>query len=61
MAEVYEIKRFLKLVKDGYIIDYDGIGYFGNKTTEFEPIRNVDVQTIKKGMNKYTHVHWYNR
>ena len=61
MARVYEIKRFLNLAKDKYITDYDGVGYFGDETTEKEVIKCIDVPTIKKGIKKYTHIHWYNR
>ena len=61
MSNVYEIKKFLQLVKDKCIIDYDGFGYFGDTDTEIEAIKHIDVPTIKKGMKQYTHVHWYNR
>lgn len=61
MGKVYEIKEFLQLVNDKCIIDYDGIGYFGNENTELETIKHVDIPTVKKAMKRYTHVHWYNR
>lgn len=61
MPHIYEIKRFLSLVKDKYIIDYDGIGYFGDQVAKKEVIKSIDVPAIRKGMKTYTHVHWYNR
>lgn len=61
---VYPINDFINFIKDGYITDYDGVGYFGNGTECLGIMQIVDIPYIRKMQRKnknYTHIHWLNR
>ena len=62
-CDLYTIDRFMVMCKSGYLIDYDGVGYFGTETTESE--QQVSCKDLASGTvvpdPKHTHVHWYNR
>lgn len=62
-CDVFTIEEFEDDIRDGWIINYDGVGYYGNATH----YSNVPVQfaygklipnTTPEGA---THVIWFNR
>lgn len=59
-GEVYTIMEFLDLIIEGYIIPYDGIGYFhdGNNRTD-KCIWNEKL--FLTDLKKYPYVCWYNK
>ena len=66
-GDTYTIDKFIKLVKDKSIMDYDGIGYAAFKIEgqlyefkEKEIYCEVYWLEAKKKMG-ITHIRWYNR
>ena len=66
-GDTYTIDKFIELVKDTSIIDYDGIGYVAieieGRLYEFKEIEiycDVDWLEAKKEMG-ITYIRWYNR
>lgn len=61
---LHTTKEFIKLIKEGYISDYDGTGYFCNvidgKIT-YQTYVECDVKYIKKNKRKYPFVIWFNK
>lgn len=66
-GDTYTIDKFIELVKDASIIDYDGIGYVAieieGRLYEFKEMEiycDVDWLEAKKEMG-ITYIRWYNR
>ena len=66
-GDTYTIDKFIELVKDTSIIDYDGIGYVAieieGRLYEFKEMEiycDVDWLEAKKEMG-ITYIRWYNR
>ena len=66
-GDTYTIDKFIELVKDASIIDYDGIGYAAFEIEghlyefkEMEIYCDVDWLEAKKEMG-ITHIRWYNK
>lgn len=66
-GDTYTIDKFIELVKDTSIIDYDGIGYAASEIEdrlyefkEMEIYCDVDWLEAKKEMG-ITHIRWYNK
>ena len=66
-GDTYTIDKFIELVKDTSIMDYDGIGYAAFKIEghlyefkEMEIYCDVDWLEAKKEMG-ITHIRWYNK
>lgn len=66
-GDTYTIDKFIELVKDTSIMDYDGIGYAAFKIEghlyefkEKEIYCDVDWLEAKKEMG-ITHIRWYNK
>lgn len=59
---VYKIADFIKLVQAGYIIDYDGIGYFhdGEDEVDYPPV-TCNKTKLSCYAKDYPYVCWYNR
>ena len=62
-GDVMFIDDFIKCVKCGGFIPYDGFGYYWDeeKQDETEFHTSFDVDELKKQSKKYTYVVWYNR
>lgn len=62
---VLTLDDFISDCKDGYLIDYDGFGYYSNSKTEHEDLDELRVypsQVTQRIINRdYKYVHWYNR
>ena len=62
---VFELDEFIKDCKEGYLIDYDGVGYYSNSKTEYENLDELRVypSQITGGIinRDYKYVHWLNR
>lgn len=66
-GDTYTIDKFIELVKDASIIDYDGIGYAAFEIEghlyefkEMEIYCDVDWLEAKKEKG-ITHIRWYNK
>ena len=66
-GDTYTIDKFIELVKDASIIDYDGIGYVAieieGRLYEFKEMEiycDVDWLEAKKEIG-ITYIRWYNR
>lgn len=62
---VLTLDDFIDDCKDGYLIDYDGFGYYSNSKSEHEDrdeLRVYPSQVTQGIVNRdYKYVHWYNR
>lgn len=62
---VLTLDDFISDCKDGYLIDYDGFGYYSNSKSEHEDrdeLRVYPSQVTQGIINRdYKYVHWYNR
>lgn len=62
---VLTLDEFVEDCKNGYLIDYDGFGYYSNSKSEHEDLDELRVypsQVTQGGVNRdYKYVHWYNR
>lgn len=62
---VLTLDEFINDCKDGYLIDYDGFGYYSNSKSEHEDrdeLRVYPSQVTGGIINRdYKYVHWYNR
>lgn len=62
---VLTLDEFIEDCKNGYLIDYDGFGYYSNSTSEHEDrdeLRVYPSQITQGVVNRdYKYVHWYNR
>lgn len=63
-GDILEIPKFLELRDAGVFIDYDGFGYFANRTQQsnvsFKP-SNIRERLEKYHEYAFTHVIWFNR
>lgn len=59
----FTIQAFYNNVRKGYVIDYDGFGYYGTSTKESNVLAKCDEDLIKEvnETNVFTHVYWYNK
>lgn len=60
-GSVYTIEKFIRLVDDGCIINYDGFGQYHNGENETEKSVSFDCNVLRKVKNKYPFVIWYNK
>lgn len=62
---VLELDEFIKDCQGGWLIDYDGYGYYSNSKTEHEELENLRAypsQITEGNINRaYKYVHWFNR
>lgn len=62
---VLTLDEFINDCKNGYLIDYDGFGYYSNSKSEHEDLDELRVypsQVTQGVINRdYIYVHWYNR
>lgn len=62
---VLKLDDFIEDCKNGYLIDYDGFGYYSNSDTAHEnrdELRVYPSQITGGIINRdYKFVHWYNR
>ena len=60
VGEVYTLKEFRSLYKEGLITLYDGYGYFhdGEAETDVDVFSDVDPEHV---WESYRYVCWYNR
>lgn len=58
---VMEVSEFIELVKQGYFIDYDGIGYFHDGESETDVPARCDVRYLESYEDTYPYVCWYGR
>ena len=62
---VLTLDEFINDCKNGYLIDYDGFGYYSNSKSEHEDLDELRVypsQVTAGVINRdYQYVHWYNR
>lgn len=60
-GDVFVLNDFLEMCKDGSIIDYDGIGYYGY-SDKMSRVQAIPSEILKEGINdKFTHVIWFNK
>ncbi len=61
--DIYTLKQFVSMCKDGCFIDYDGFGVYADKEKKMKT--NIKVYpsdiTLGKYRKDFTHVVWYNR
>lgn len=55
------LSAFIKDVKAGYYIDYDGYGYLATEFQMSDKIIRPSHITRKKLKTEFTHVVWFNR
>lgn len=65
-ANIYTMEKFIKKVRGGRIINYDGIGRLAKvdsngKIWESKIEVDCDVNWLKEQLSDFTHVCWYNR
>ena len=60
IADVYTLEEFIELLNEGYIIDYDGIGYFHNGENETN-ISVWDHNLTWDDVKNFPYVCWYNK
>lgn len=59
-ADIFTLKEFINMINEGYIIDYDGVGYFhdGEKETK---ISVWDDTLTWDDVKDFPYVCWYNK
>lgn len=55
------LAEFIEDCKDGYLIDDDGIGYYGTDTAESNLEISPSDVTEREYRTDFTHVYWYNK
>ena len=62
MGDLFSLKGFIQRVNDGFVIDYDGSGYYaikgymnGDAVARPSDIKNGKID------RRYTHIAWFNR
>lgn len=59
-ADVFTLNEFIEMLDEGYIIDYDGIGYFHDGETETN-ISVWDNTLTWDDVKNFPYVCWYNK
>ena len=59
-ADVFTLNEFIEMLDEGYIIDYDGIGYFHDGEAETN-ISVWDNTLTWDDVKNFPYVCWYNK
>jgi len=59
-ADVFTLNEFIEMLDEGYIIDYDGIGYFHDGENETN-ISVWDNTLTWDDVKNFPYVCWYNK
>lgn len=61
-GDLFTIDEFVKQVKSGHFIDYDGFGEYATATEVSDiMVHPSDIERGEKHPAGYTHVVWYNK
>lgn len=60
-GDIFPISKFIEYVENGYIISYDGSGYYLDENCNECGSVSFNVKELKKMSKKYKRVVWYNR
>lgn len=60
-GDVFLIDDLIEEVKNGYFINYDGSGYFGDWTGETDEMIDCNVKWLEENRKDYLFVFWYNK
>lgn len=60
-GDVFLIDDFIEEVRNGYFINYDGSGYFGDWNGETDEMIDCNVKWLEKNRKDYLFIFWYNK
>ena len=66
-GNVFLIDDFIEAVRQGYFINYDGIGFFGDWNGEVQrelynkDMINCNVEWLEENRKDYLFIYWYNK